>query len=61
MQFKEVMISCVMHLPYLKQILSNWATQNRIIPPNSKGLVRYTKGWSPSAMVNMVEEISHKY
>ena len=28
-----------MHLPYVKQILNNWATQNRIIPQDWKGLV----------------------
>jgi len=26
--FKEAMISYGMHLPYVKQILNNWATQN---------------------------------
>ena len=30
--FKESIISYGMHLPYVKQILNNWATQNGIIP-----------------------------
>ena len=30
--FKEPVASHTVHLPYVKQILSNWATQNKIIP-----------------------------
>lgn len=38
--FKEAVFSCGMHLPYVKQILKNWVTQNRIIPKDwKKGLV----------------------
>jgi hypothetical protein len=37
--FKEAMISYMMHSPYVKQILNNWATQSRIIPQDWKGLV----------------------
>jgi hypothetical protein len=37
--FKEVMISYEMHLPYTEQTLSGWATQNRIIPQDWKGLI----------------------
>ena len=37
--FKEAIISYEMHSPYVKQILNNWATQNRIIPQDWKGLV----------------------
>ena len=33
------MILYGMHSPYVKQILNNWATQNRIIPKSWKGLV----------------------
>jgi hypothetical protein len=34
--FKEAMISYGMHSPYVRQILNNWATQNRIIPRGAK-------------------------
>lgn len=37
--FKEAMISYEMHFPYVKQILNNLATQNRINPQDWKGLV----------------------
>jgi hypothetical protein len=37
--FKEAIFSYEMHLPYVKQILNNWATQNRIITQDLKGLV----------------------
>ena len=37
--FKEAMISYGMHSPSVRQILNNWATQNRIIPQDWKGLV----------------------
>ena len=30
--FKEAMISYGMYIPYVKQILNNWTTQNKIIP-----------------------------
>jgi hypothetical protein len=36
---KEPMISYGMHSPYVKQILKNWATPNRIIPQGWKELV----------------------
>lgn len=35
---KEAMISYETHSPYVKQILSNGATQNRISPKDYKGL-----------------------
>lgn len=37
--FKEDIISYRMHSPYVKEILSNGATQNRIIPQDWKDLV----------------------
>ena len=37
--FKEAMISYRTHSPYVKQILNNWATQNRIIPQDWKRLI----------------------
>lgn len=37
--FTEAIVSYGIHPPYVKQILSNWATQNRVIPPTCKGLV----------------------
>lgn len=36
--FKEAIISYELHSPYVKHILSNWATQNRISPKDYKGL-----------------------
>ena len=51
--FKEAMISYEMHLPYVKQILSNLATQ---YSPRPEGVGnRYNRGWSTVVMVNMVE------
>ena len=38
------------HLPYVKQILNNWATQNRIIPQDWERLVT-------AAMINTVERL----
>ena len=37
--FKEAMISYGVHSPYVKQILNNWATQNRIILQDWKEVV----------------------
>lgn len=59
--FKEPLILCKMHLIYLKQILNNWATQNKIIPQYFKGLVNHTRSCSPIAMDNMIEKRGHKY
>ena len=38
-KFKEAVVSCGMHSPYVKQILNSWATQNSIVPQNCKDLV----------------------
>lgn len=46
-----------MHSPYVKPILSSWATQNRLCPKDYKVLVNScTTGQSKIAMVNMVGE-----
>lgn len=37
--FGEAMILYRMHLPYVKEILNNWAPQKGIIPQDWKGLV----------------------
>ena len=37
--FKQAVVSYRKHKTYVKQILNNWATQNRIIPQDWKGLV----------------------
>ena len=37
--FSEAVTSYRIHSLYVKQILNNWATQNRIIPQDWKGLV----------------------
>jgi hypothetical protein len=37
--FKEPVASHTVHLPYVKQILSNWATQNKIILQDWKEVV----------------------
>lgn len=37
--YKEVGVSYGMYSPYVKQIVRNWDTQNRIIPQDWKGLV----------------------
>jgi hypothetical protein len=38
--FKEAMLLYAIYSPYVKQILNNWATQNKIIPQDCKRLVR---------------------
>ena len=50
-----------MHLPYVKQILNNWATQNRIIPQDWKGLVTAVleAGWQLQWLTWWMEEASH--
>jgi hypothetical protein len=50
------MISYGVHSPYVKQILSNWATQNTIIFPRLEGIGNScNRGQYKVAMVNMVE------
>jgi hypothetical protein len=49
------------HLPYVKQIPNDCATQNRIIPQDWKGLVTAIPDWPTIAMINVVEGRSHKY
>lgn len=37
--FKESVVSYSMHSPFVKQILSNWVTPDRIIPEDWKRLM----------------------
>lgn len=48
--FKEAMLLYAIYSPYVKQILNNWATQNRIIPQDWERLVT-------AAMINTVERL----
>lgn len=39
MNFKEAVVVYGLQSPFVKEMLSNWATQHRVIPQEWKGLV----------------------
>lgn len=57
--FKEAILLYVLHSPFIKEMLNNWAIQHRAIPQDWKGLV-LTRSWSTITMVDKVEAQSHK-
>ena len=61
--FSEAVTSYRIHSLYVKQILNNWATENRIIPQDQKALNSNscTRVQCAVAMVNMVEGRSCKH
>lgn len=57
--FLKVLILYEIHSPYVKQLLNNRATLNRIVPQEEKGLV--IRSQSVISIVNMMKGGSHRY